>query len=404
MGEPVHNRTAGSPHVVLFVLDTRAGAIGGTEVNSARCAKAVRDRGYRSVILEVGSPLLARSSYATDVELEHVDAPGLECPTVREWLAHFQRIRPDVIVLSKQWVERRSWKLDVAARLCGARYLAWEHHPAPRASTRADVCWPRLRAAKRQVFLWVRRQIHVNAVQRTVCVSRAVFEPLTTRWFVNPSRTETIYPGVDFASFRAQDRLRFESRQNWGVPPDATVLGTMGRLVPYKRNDLVLRAFAGLRGRRASVDLWLVIAGIGEDRARLEALALQLGVHDRVRFVGWQENVQAMWSAIDIFPLPSDEEGLGMTLIEAIASGCLSLSANVGGMPEVFAGGFEHLVVPNQTGDAWTDAIDTLIQMPSADRIQLQRALHSHLFERFDAERQWSAMVEWIVTHGSQTR
>ncbi len=398
MRKGVRNGTVGSPLVVLFVLDTRAGIVGGTEVNSARCAKAVHDRGYRSVVLEVGSPLLAQLPESTDIELEHVDATGLESPTVREWLSYFKRIRPDVIVLSKQWVERRSWKLDVAARLFGARYFAWEHHPAPNVSLRADVPWPRLRAAKRRVSLWVRRLIHVKAVQQTVCVSHAVLKPLTTRWFVKPSRTEIIYPGVDFAAFRAADHLRFELRRKWGVPHDAAVVGTMGRLVPYKRNDLVLRAFSGLRARRASVNLWLVIAGIGADRARLEALALRLGCNDRVRFVGWQDNVPATWGAIDVFPLPSDEEGLGMTLIESIAGGCIPLAANVGGMPEVFAGGFEHLVVSNQTDDAWTDAIDALIQMPSADRIRLQQTLYSHVFERFDAERQWSAMVDWIVT------
>ena len=404
MHRPPRDCSVGTPRVALFVLDTRTGTLGGTETNSAECAKAISARGHRAVILEVGLPLLGTSPYAAGVEVVHLDAPRLEHPSVRAWLAHFQRIRPDVVVLSKGWVERRSWKLDVAVRLFGARYLAWEHHPAPRAALRSVERWARLREVKRLALLWARRQLHVNAVHRTVCVSRAVFQPLTERFFVTSARADIIYPGVDFEAFQPDHNLRSEARGTWGVPHDALVIGTMGRLVPHKRNDLVLRAFAVLRGRAVAVDPWLVIGGTGSDRSRLEALTQELGVGDRVRFIGWQDDAQATWNAIDVFPLPSEDEGLGLTLIEAVACGGISLAADVGGMPEVFADGFEHLVVRTPTAEAWADAIETLLQLPVQERSSLQQALYAHVRHRFDGGRQWLAMVEWIEQHGKLRR
>ncbi len=402
--QSLRDRSVGIPRVVLFVLDTRTGTIGGTELNSTQCAQAVRASGHRAVILEVGLPLLGNSPYATGVEVVHLAAPYLEYPSCRTWLMHFQRIRPDVVVLSKGWVERQSWKLDVAIRLFGARYLAWEHHPAPHDTPRPPARLARLRAAKRRALLWARRQLHVNAVQRTVCVSRAVFQPLTERFFVRPVHADIIYPGVDFEAFQPDTNLRSEARGAWGVPRDAIVIGTMGRLVPHKRNDLVLRAFVVLRARSAAADPWLVIGGTGRDRSRLEAIAQELGVGDRVRFIGWQENAQAMWNAIDVFPLPSEDEGLGLALIEAVACGGISLAADVGGMPEVFADGFEHLVVRTPTAEAWADAIETVLQLPAPERSRLQEALYAHVRNRFDGGRQWLAMASWIERYGKLRR
>jgi glycosyltransferase involved in cell wall biosynthesis len=404
MHRPRHGTSVDTPRVALFVLDTRTGTLGGTELNSVQCAASISERGHRAVILEVGLPLLADSPSVAGVEMVHLDAPNLAHPTVRSWITHFQRIRPDVVVLSKGWIERRSWKLDIAVRLSGARYLAWEHHPAPRSAPRPPARFAGLREAKRRALLWARRQLHVNAVQRTVCVSHAVFRPLTERFFVSPARADVIYPGVNFEAFQPDADLRSEARAQWGVPDDAIVIGTLGRLVPHKRNDLVLRTFAMLRTRSVAADLWLVIGGTGSDRPRLEALTQELGIGDRVRFIGWQENTQATWNAIDVFPLPSEDEGLGLTLIEAVACGGISLAADVGGMPEVFAGGFEHLVVRAPTAEAWADAIESLLRLPAPARTRLQQTLYAHVRERFDGRRQWLAMVEWIERHGEIRR
>jgi len=158
---------------------------------------------------------------------------------------------------------------------------------------------------------------------------------------------EVLYNGVDLGRFgrgATQDAggpadSRETVRREWGVEPDALVIGSVGRLVAVKNYALLLRAFAaaGLAARRGHV----VLAGEGAERAALVDLAGALGIRDRVHFLGHREDVHRLLPALDVFVLPSISEGMSNTLLEAMAAGVPPVASDVGGNAEIVRNGVD---------------------------------------------------------------
>ena len=103
----------------------------------------------------------------------------------------------------------------------------------------------------------------------------------------------------------------------------------VGRLAPEKRVHLTIEALTDIP------DAHLYILGDGQLRSSLEARAKQLGVHDRVHFIGWRNDVSAYYQHAHCFVLTSAFEGYGMVLVEAALAGCPIVSTNVGIAPEL---------------------------------------------------------------------
>ncbi len=382
----------------MIVIDTASGTLGGAEKNVVEAARTHAASGGRTVLVEVGKTVVARYGIPETVTLVHIDAKGLESVLLRDWEALLEKHRVQVVMRSKTWVGCASWRLDLAAWRHDSVYLSWEHHPASVEDCEAERRWSGtslIRRLKRAVRLTV----HVRSVNRTVCVSHAVRRPLLSHFGFSPDAVDVIYPGVDFEHFRFDAANRLAARVQWDVPRDAIVLGTMGRLVEYKGNDFVLKLFSELRALRPTLDLYCVIAGTGEDLARLQTLAESLGISERTRFVGWQAHAPTTWSAVDIFPMPSLDEGLGMTLIESIACGSVPIAMTIGGIPEVFSEADSSLLIAPDRPDDWIQRIVQLLDQSPAQREHYQRALYARTRARFDGAVQWSAMMRWI---GSQ--
>ncbi len=119
----------------------------------------------------------------------------------------------------------------------------------------------------------------------------------------------TVPNGADTRVF--QPRAAAEARARLGVPDDGPVISFVGKLVPRKGVDTLIEAM-GILGRRPGGAPLLVAAGIGEMREGLERRAAELGVGDRVRFVGKVAHDEVGWwmAAGDLFVLPSLSEGL----------------------------------------------------------------------------------------------
>ncbi|HUF89393.1 MAG TPA: glycosyltransferase family 4 protein [Gemmatimonadota bacterium] len=142
----------------------------------------------------------------------------------------------------------------------------------------------------------------------------------------------------------------------------------VGRLVPAKGFDLVLRALAALV--EAHPALSLAIAGEGPERSRLEALATELEVAGRVSFEGWIDPraVPARMAEASLVALPSHREGLPVVAVEAAWSGRPIVGANVSGMREVVDHGRTGLLVPAGDRDALARAIDEIVRDPAGAR------------------------------------
>lgn len=120
--------------------------------------------------------------------------------------------------------------------------------------------------------------------------------------------------GVEVISnFTDMERVAPFARSALNTPEKAFVISSMGRFVPRKGFDVLIRALA----ERPNAYLWLI--GDGEQESNLRALAEQLGVDDRVRFAGWQKDPRPFIAASDCFAMASSHEPLGNVILEAWA-------------------------------------------------------------------------------------
>ena len=168
------------------------------------------------------------------------------------------------------------------------------------------------------------------------------------------SKIEVIYNAVRFGR-RPQATDRETARFALKLPPEALVLGTLGRLAEQKGQRILLRAVAALA--RDVPDLVLFLAGAGPLREELEAEASRLGLADRVRFLGLRRDRATLYAAMDVFALPSRWEGLSLALVEAMGAGRAVVATDVGGNPEVVRDGRTGLLVPPADADALAAAL-----------------------------------------------
>lgn len=183
---------------------------------------------------------------------------------------------------------------------------------------------------------------------------------------------------VDLRALREGAPRRAAARRQLGVPPEAFGVLAVGALCEHKGQARLLRAFAQAAASRPALRLWLVGgepyrtgAGRGEGQ-RLDALAAELGVADRVRRVGEVRDPWPWYAAADVFALPSRSEGFGRAYLEAAALGLPVLATRVGGPPELFRPGEAQLLDPEDL-QSWQASLAILADEPG-ERARLARA------------------------------
>ncbi|GHE49147.1 glycosyl transferase [Streptomyces longispororuber] len=240
----------------------------------------------------------------------------------------------------------------IAARLAGVRAVVATEHSLGESQMEGRP----LTRGVRALYLTGERLGRV-----TVAVSPAVAARLH-QWGVPRQRIHVVANGIDADRFRYDARARAATRRLLGLPDDAFVVGGVGRLVPGKRFDVLLRAVAQLPH-----EVRLLLVGAGPEEDELRTLARQLRLGDRVRFAGevchdrgegapgtghdqdegsaWAEpsgtghdqggtraqgaapsgpaapDLPSLLSAMDVLASPSPEEAFGLALVEGLASG-----------------------------------------------------------------------------------
>ena len=180
-----------------------------------------------------------------------------------------------------------------------------------------------------------------KAAGRFCCVSDEIAQAVA-RWHTIPKRKiHVVINGVRTEGL-ADRSPRQTVRRELGIPAEAPVIGSVGRLSEIKRQTLLLQAMAGLTQRFPAVRLLLV--GAGPERERLEQEASDLGIRDRVYFAGYQAEPGRYLQAMDVFALSSRSEGLPIALLEAWAAGLPVVSSAVGGIPKTVTHGENGLL------------------------------------------------------------
>jgi glycosyltransferase involved in cell wall biosynthesis len=197
----------------------------------------------------------------------------------------------------------------------------------------------------------------------------------------SPQKFVTIHGGIDLAQVRSVGIDPAVKRKELGLPPEGPIVGTAGRLVPIKGLEWLLKA--ATRVLTEFPQACFVIIGDGPMLGELRQLTSKLGIGLRVVFLGRREDVPECLAALDLFVLPSLNEGMGRALIEAMAVGCPVVATRVGGIPDIVADGTTGLLVPPQDDRALADAILILLRDRSR-RAAYGEAARQRVDERFD--------------------
>jgi N-acetyl-alpha-D-glucosaminyl L-malate synthase BshA len=172
----------------------------------------------------------------------------------------------------------------------------------------------------------------INRSDAVTTVSRWLRDE-TERMFSPTSAIQVIPNFVDTTRF--QPRECQVTRDRLGVG-DEVVLAHVSNFRPVKRIADTIRIFARIAAERPAR---MLLAGDGPERPRAEELARELGVADRVQFLGEQERIEKVLACADLFLLPSDSESFGLAALEAMACGVPVLGTRAGGLPEVVVDG-----------------------------------------------------------------
>ncbi len=208
-----------------------------------------------------------------------------------------------------------------AARLSGFGVVVHTEHGNHLA--RGSGLWGSLRA--RLLY-----SIAGRFADRFLCVSNEIADSLTTLRGFPCSKISAVVNGIDVDRF-ANPGARARIRDQLGIPADSMVIGTVGRLTEVKRQDRLIRAFSQVVRKHGHARLMLV--GSGPMREELQRLAENLGLDDRVHFVGYQPHPEHYLAAMDLFALTSRSEGTPLAILEAWAAGLPVVASAVGGVP-----------------------------------------------------------------------
>jgi glycosyltransferase involved in cell wall biosynthesis len=203
-------------------------------------------------------------------------------------------------------------------------------------------------------------------VGRIIAVSSAVAAQLRSQRLVNEDRITVVPNGVDvlrFAKARAEFS-RFQFIQSKNLPVDCLLVGSIGELRTLKRHDDFIRAAAVVA--RTAPQSHFIIAGVdtsasGEVLKQLETLATQLGIAERVHFLGWLDNAEALLCAVDVFVSASQTESFGLSIAEAMATGTAVVATRTEGAQEVIDDQRTGLLVPIGDIDRLAESIATLL-------------------------------------------
>jgi glycosyltransferase involved in cell wall biosynthesis len=182
----------------------------------------------------------------------------------------------------------------------------------------------------------------------------------------NPDKIVTIHSGVEIDRYMKTEVNIADKKRSLRLNPKRLVVGTVGWLLPIKGPMHLLRAMSFVWQSHPETDL--VYVGKGDLEKELREEAFRMGVSERVSFLGWRDDVPEIMQVLDVFVLPSLNEGMGRVLVEAMAAGKPIVASNVGGIPDLIIQGENGLLVPAGDAEALAGGIEFFITNPEKRR------------------------------------
>jgi glycosyltransferase involved in cell wall biosynthesis len=232
----------------------------------------------------------------------------------------------------------------LAARITGCKLVLHEHF--------ADPAMPSYQALADRML--------GGYTDAAIAVSGSTREFLVRERFVPRERVRLIWNGAPLDEFAPVSRERaLAARASLGLPPDAVVFGTIGRLSTQKGHAFLLEAARQVLTQQPAARL--LVVGDGDRMASLREQAQALGIAERTVFAGHRADVPDMLGALDVFCISSLYEGTPLALFEAMAAGKAIVSTAVDGCREVLREGETGLLVPPSDAPALATALARVV-------------------------------------------
>lgn len=349
-------------------------AMGGMENGLVNLINGM-DRGHRHAIV-----CLDRStSFADRLTRDDVEIVSLHKKDGKD-LPHYGRLLRALRSLRPAVVHTRNIgtiEAGIVARAAGVRHVLHGEHGFDIADL--DGTHSRYRLLRRLANPFVRR---------FVCVSEQIRSWLARDVGLPEDKLVQIYNGVDTQKFSDTGRAAArEALRRHGVSRPF-VVGAVGRLEVVKNQVELLRAYAMrcARDEQFGQDAALCLLGDGSQRETLEREARASGCGEGVFFLGARDDVPALLPGLDVFVLPSLNEGISNTLLEAMACGVPVVASRVGGNAELFSDGREGTLYESGDDDALSAALGRYFG--NADmRNERAAAARIHVADRFSLAR-----------------
>jgi glycosyltransferase involved in cell wall biosynthesis len=339
---------------------------GGTEQVLLHLLTGLDQRRWRSVLLHHPEPALApllEGARRLGVETRTVPRmAGMRTVTsLPRFLRVLQAERPAVFHANLCWLLSCKYGLLAAAltRVPGIVATAHQYMEPP---------WGRGIALQQRLFQ--------RCAKRYIAVSRAVANQLCESFGVPARKVQVIHNGIACREFSGPPDPALRTALSRGTA--RRIVLTVARLDQQKGHTVLFDAI------REFPDALFVLAGDGPEKPVLEAKARELGIDDRVIFLGHRSDIRELLAACDLFVLPSQYEGLGLAVLEAMAAGRAVVATAVGGVPEVVVNGVTGVLVRPRDPSALAKAIHTLLadpllahKMGAAGRSRVQREFSS---------------------------
>lgn len=226
---------------------------------------------------------------------------------------------------------------EIASRITGVPYVTTCHgfFKYKRLSRRIFPCWGR----------------------RAVAISRAVENHLTEELSIPPENVRQVYTGIDLSPYRYEDLTRdAELAETLGIDKDVFVVGSVGRLSSVKGYKYLVEAFKEVSNSIEKSRLLLV--GSGPEEKALKEQIDKLNLNGKVIITSGEDAaIQKYLSIMDVFCLTSIHEGLGLSLMEAMASGKACIASDIGGLSELIKNEKDGLLVEPENSEKIAKAI-----------------------------------------------
>jgi glycosyltransferase involved in cell wall biosynthesis len=330
---------------ILHVIDSTEP--GGAETVFVQLADELRNRGYRCITVVSGEGWATDELRRRNFEPIVIDAKGT---------FNFSLLRGLVRIIREEQVD------VIQSHLLGSNVycaLAGFLSRTPVVATFHGM----VDVSPNERMRWLKFQILNIGVARFVTVSHALCDAIHKERLLNRRKTTVIYNGIKLGRYGKLPEGSLRRELNLGA--QAIVIGSLGNLHPAKGYDYLVRSAKAVCERHPEVHF--VVGGEIKEQllSDLKALAVSVGVSDRVHFVGFVTDSAAFLSQLNLFVLSSISEGFSIATVEAMASGLPVVATRCGGPEEILVDGVDSILVPPANENMLSAAIIELISSPS---------------------------------------